>query len=152
MKVFESFKNPATKAQIAVHLAEETIREHQAARKGRENEPWDAADSDRMQRLGALMVGPHKNAVIPIVLKHYPQMAPLIDRKVGIVTGLPGERSITGLVVGVDGTEYKFGASADPNATLVFGARVFFRVADDGWAHDIQVLEANPSPEPQGQA
>lgn len=76
---FESFKNPATKADIAKHVAETTIAEFEAARKGRETEVWDEADTDRMHRLGALLIGPHAEAVKPIILRKYPWMAELIE-------------------------------------------------------------------------
>lgn len=79
MSVFESFKNPATKTQIAVHLAEEAIQEFKQARKGREEEVWNDADTDLLHRLGALLLGPHRAAVEPIILKTLPWMAGLIE-------------------------------------------------------------------------
>lgn len=82
-RIFESFKRPATKTEIACHIAEETIREHEQARLGREEEPWDAADTDRMERLAALMVGPHKQAVTPIVERLWPDFIKACTQKVG---------------------------------------------------------------------
>lgn len=88
-RIFETFKRPATKTEIAMQIAMDTIEEHQLARTGREDQPWDAHDTDRMQRLAALLVGPHKDAVTPIVLKAYPQMAALINRIIGHVSLMP---------------------------------------------------------------
>lgn len=149
-RLFESFKRPATKTEIACHIAEETIREHRAARKGREDQPWDAHDTDRMQRLAALMVGPHQAAVTPVILKAYPQLAALINRKVGIVTGILEDMHVLyGTVVDAEGTAYRYQRDAITHdeipldarlAAHPYGARVSFRVSDDGYAHDIYVL------------
>lgn len=75
MRLFERFKNPTTKGQIAAQMAEDTIGEHEMARLGREQEPLDAHDMHRMQRLALLMVGPMKHAVIPIVERRWPDFA-----------------------------------------------------------------------------
>lgn len=82
-RIFASFRRPATKDEIAAQIAEDTIREHEQARVGREHEPWDAADTDRMERLAALLTGPRKHAVQPVVYRLWPDFAKACDQTVG---------------------------------------------------------------------
>lgn len=86
---FLTYKRVATRGEMAQQITLDTIEEHKLARKGREEEPWDAQDTERMERLATLMIGPHKAVVTPHVLRAYPQMAQLIDRKVGHVSLMP---------------------------------------------------------------
>lgn len=81
--LFRSFVNQPTKDQIAAQIAEDTIREHEQARIGRESEPLDAHDLDRLQRLAALLTGPRKDAVKPVVARLWPDFAKVCDQQVG---------------------------------------------------------------------
>ena len=150
---FATYKRLATRGEIAQQITLETIEEHQAARKGREEESWNAEDTARMERLATLMIGPHAAVVIPHVLRAYPQMAQLIDRKVGrVVSRFDGDPKIVSAEIqGIDGTAYTyFRESVDGELALQIGDTVSFRASDDGVAQLIQMVEA--AAQPVGQA
>lgn len=147
VKVFTSFKRPATKTEIAKHIAEETIAEHKAERKGREHEPPNDRDMDRLNRLATLMVGPHKDAVIPVVLRAYPQMASLLNLKVGKMTTLvphiDPEKDCHGEIEDVNGVTYHWEARhvLKNGSRPGIGHTFAFRVSNDGLATDLDQID-----------
>lgn len=145
LKAFESFKRPATKDEIAASITHETIDEIEALRKGREDEPHTPEEQHLLERLSVLMAGPRKDAVLPVVRERWPQMASLLDRKVGVVEAchFDGGQIVYGIIRGIDGDSYKFteldakiaGLEADSQA------QVTFLPTEDGMARNIQVIQ-----------
>lgn len=159
--VFESFKRPATNDEIAAQITHDTIDEMEALRKGRESEPHTQQEKDLMERLSVLMTGPRQASVLPVIRERWPQMASLLDRKVGVVeecydegcpTCLCGNPGICadpmfhcrtcegtghplGVIVGIDGGRYRFYTH-----NLVHGSQVTFLPTEDGMARNIQVI------------
>ena len=127
--LFESFKRPATKDEIAASVTHDTIDELEALRKDRDGEPHTPQEQELLQRLGVLMVGPRKDAVIPVIRERWPQMAALLDRKVGVVNGTT--------IQTLDGAAYDFLVTDD---AVPEGAQVTFLPSDDGMARNIQVI------------
>lgn len=79
--LFRSLKTPLTKDQIAVQLAEDAIEEYRmermAARMAAGSDaPETAHGMQLLQRLAALMKGPHGHAVKPVVFKAFPELEP----------------------------------------------------------------------------
>lgn len=130
MSLFESFKRPATKDEIAAQITHDTIDELEALRKGREGEPHTPQEQELMQRLGVLMVGPRKQAVLPVIRTRWPQMAQLLDRQVGVVNG--------STIHGLDGHHFDFVLAE--GETVPEGAQVTFLPTEDGMARHIQVI------------
>lgn len=75
--LFRSLKTPLTKDQIAVQIAEHAIEEYRA---GRMAAGSDAPETEHgmqlLQRLAALMKGPHGHVVKPVVIKAFPELEP----------------------------------------------------------------------------
>lgn len=82
-RLFASYKRLATKTEIAMQITMDTIEEHEESRRGREDQPWDAHDRDRMNRLAALLTGPHHEAVRPIVERLWPDFVKACEQPVG---------------------------------------------------------------------
>lgn len=152
MSLFRSIQNivpPMEKDDIAKQITEETIAEHIAARKGREDQPWDAADTDRMQRLAALMVGPRKHVAIPIILKAFPQMVMLLKRDFGHVSVMPWPGALEtdslrdGEIKGPGGRKWRWSPKDVKSGEMSEGCMVTFVSSDDGVATQIDVIE-NP--------
>lgn len=141
---FTSFKRPATKDEIAASLTHDTIDEIEALRKGRESEPHTPEEAHLIERLGVLMAGPRKDAVIPVVRERWPQMAQLLDRTVGVVEAchFDGGQIVYGIIRGIDGESYKFTERDATEAGLVpdSTAQVTFLPTEDGMARNIQVI------------
>lgn len=144
MRDFRRFQNaltPQSKDEIAQQITEETIAEHQQARKGREDQPWDDADTDRMRRLAALMVGPRKHVAIPLILEAFPQMASLLSRDFGHVAVMAGEEA--GEIRGPGGRKWRWSAKDVNSGEMSEGCMVLFVGSDDGVATQIDVIEVS---------
>lgn len=81
-RLFKSYSGP-TKDDIAAQRAEETIFLHQQSRMGRETEPLTSGDQSRLSYLAALLTGPRRAAVKPVVDRLWPDFAKICDQKVG---------------------------------------------------------------------
>lgn len=131
-RVFESFKRLATKDEIAASITHDTIDEIERLRTGREDQPHTPQEQELMTRLSVLMTGPRKEAVLPVIRQRWPQMAQLLDRKVGVVRH-------AGTILTPEGEHFQFDHKAfDP--PFEDGAQVTFLPTDDGMARNIQVI------------
>lgn len=74
--LFRSIQNAKTRTQIAVEIAEDTIEDY---KRERESLSADDPESEHTKRLlltlAALMKGPHKAAVRPVVERAFPVLA-----------------------------------------------------------------------------
>lgn len=130
---------------IAAQMAQTLCEEQQAARKGREEEPWDQGDKDRMEQLAALMIGRHAPVVVPIVTKYYPQMVQLLLRKAGVVESVPDlEQALPGVIM-VGAIGYDWQHAHVRNGEMAIGAKVSFFPSDDGIATQIDVMDGTPA-------
>jgi len=81
--LYRSFRNPSDDDAITRQMVEDVLDAHRDARAGREHEPFDAADTERLQKLAMFMVMPDKAPIAtPLILAVYPQMAELLQPKV----------------------------------------------------------------------
>lgn len=73
---FRTLRNAPTKTQIAMSIAEDTIEEYRICRMAAGNDAPETQETlDLLRRLAALMKGPHKDAVRPIVERAFPVLA-----------------------------------------------------------------------------
>lgn len=75
--IFRSIRQPLTKSQIAVMLAENAIEEYRSMRMATGSDAPETPEGfEVLRRLSALMKGPHAAVVKPVVFKAFPELEP----------------------------------------------------------------------------
>ena len=73
--LFRSIKSAKTRTQIAVEIAEDTIEDYRSHRMADPDAPETEHTKRLLLTLAALMKGPHKAAVRPVVERAFPVLA-----------------------------------------------------------------------------